>query len=65
MTIQTTVGIAGLGRTGAAIARRLLALGRPVIVWNHNPRRAAPLIESVVEASEGAAALSRGYQHAV
>lgn len=38
------VGVAGLGRMGAAIAKRLREVGHDVIVWNRNPKRAEPLV---------------------
>lgn len=36
------IGVAGLGRMGAAIARRLLDVGHEVVVWNRSPARAEP-----------------------
>ena len=38
-------GIAGTGKMGSAIARRLLALDHRVTVWNRSADRAAPLLE--------------------
>ena len=40
------IGIAGTGRMGAAIAARLLALGREVVVWNRTADRTRPLVEA-------------------
>jgi 3-hydroxyisobutyrate dehydrogenase len=37
------VGIAGLGRMGAAIAKRLIEVGHEVTVWNRNPEKSKPL----------------------
>ena len=37
------IGVAGLGRMGAAIAKRLIEVGHEVVVWNRTPDRAAPL----------------------
>lgn len=37
------VGVAGMGRMGAAIASRLLGLGHEVAVWNRTPRKAQAL----------------------
>lgn len=37
------IGVAGLGRMGAAIAARLLELGHEVAVWNRSPDKAKPL----------------------
>src|SRR3954463_15855135 len=39
------IGVAGLGRMGAAIAARLMEVGHKVSVWNRNPERAKPLVE--------------------
>lgn len=36
MSIDTPIGIAGLGRMGAAMARRFMSLGHPVMVWNRD-----------------------------
>jgi 3-hydroxyisobutyrate dehydrogenase len=38
------VGIAGLGKMGAAIAQRLLAQGHKVVVWNRTADRTKPLV---------------------
>ena len=38
------IGIAGTGKMGAAIARRLLASGHQVSVWNRTAERAQPLL---------------------
>lgn len=38
------VGIAGTGKMGSAIARRLISLGHPVTVWNRTRARAQPLL---------------------
>jgi 3-hydroxyisobutyrate dehydrogenase-like beta-hydroxyacid dehydrogenase len=38
------LSLLGLGAMGSAIARRLLAHGQPLTVWNRSPERAAPLI---------------------
>lgn len=40
------VGVAGLGKMGAAIAARLLECGNEVIVWNRSPDKAKPLVEA-------------------
>jgi 3-hydroxyisobutyrate dehydrogenase len=37
------IGIAGLGRMGAAMAARLLETGAAVTVWNRSPERCEPL----------------------
>ena len=42
-TASRPVGWVGTGRMGAAMARRLLAAGCDVAVWNRTPAKAAPL----------------------
>jgi 3-hydroxyisobutyrate dehydrogenase-like beta-hydroxyacid dehydrogenase len=42
---MTTVAVIGLGRMGAAMARRLLSTGHDVVGWNRTPERAQPLVE--------------------
>ncbi|MCC7275330.1 MAG: NAD(P)-dependent oxidoreductase [Alphaproteobacteria bacterium] len=37
------IGVAGLGRMGAAIARRLIEVGHEVTVWNRDTAKAKPL----------------------
>ena len=37
------IGIAGLGRMGAAIAGRLIEAGHTLSVWNRSPEKARPL----------------------
>jgi 3-hydroxyisobutyrate dehydrogenase len=49
------IGIAGLGRMGAAIAARLIEVGHRLTVWNRSPERAKPL-----EAAGAALARSPG-----
>jgi 3-hydroxyisobutyrate dehydrogenase len=39
------IGIAGTGKMGAAIAKRLLALDHQVTVWNRTAPRAQPLVD--------------------
>jgi 3-hydroxyisobutyrate dehydrogenase len=40
------IGIAGTGRMGAAMALRLMSLGREVAVWNRTPAKTKPLAEA-------------------
>ncbi len=49
------IGIAGLGRMGAAIAARLIEVGHRLTVWNRSPEKAKPL-----EAAGAALARSPG-----
>ena len=48
------VGIAGLGRMGAAIALRLLDVGHEVIVWNRSPQKMELLVKAGARASRSA-----------
>jgi 3-hydroxyisobutyrate dehydrogenase len=43
---MTNLAVLGTGHMGAAIARRLLAAGHRVTVWNRTPTRAASLAQS-------------------
>jgi 3-hydroxyisobutyrate dehydrogenase len=40
------IGIAGLGRMGAAAAARLIEAGHTLTVWNRSPEKAKPLVEA-------------------
>jgi 3-hydroxyisobutyrate dehydrogenase len=40
------VGVAGLGRMGAAIAKRLIEVGHEVTVWNRRAEKAEPLVKA-------------------
>src|SRR3954467_14901292 len=40
------IGIAGLGRMGAAVAARLMEVGHTVTVWNRTPDKAKPLVDA-------------------
>ena len=46
------VGIAGVGRMGAAIAARLLELGHQVTVWNRTRAKVAPLAAAGAEVAD-------------
>jgi 3-hydroxyisobutyrate dehydrogenase-like beta-hydroxyacid dehydrogenase len=43
--MRASVGVVGLGRMGTAIAERLIAAQRAVVVWNRTAEAAAPLAE--------------------
>jgi 3-hydroxyisobutyrate dehydrogenase-like beta-hydroxyacid dehydrogenase len=54
-----TVGFAGIGRMGLAMARNLLGAGFSLVVWNRTAERCAPLVDtgaSVVAEPAGLAA---------
>ena len=40
------IGVAGLGKMGAAIAARLMECGHEVIVWNRSADKAKPLADA-------------------
>ena len=40
------IGLAGLGRMGAAIGTRLLEVGHTLTVWNRSPDKAKPLVQA-------------------
>jgi len=40
------IGVAGLGRMGAAIAARLMEVGHTVCVWNRSPGKAKALVDA-------------------
>lgn len=52
------VGVAGLGRMGAAIAQRLIETGFEVVVWNRSAERMAPLVAKGATAASSPAALA-------
>ena len=39
------IGIAGIGKMGAAIAQRLIEVGHTVAVWNRSPDKVKPLAD--------------------
>ena len=46
------IGVAGLGRMGAAIAARLMEVGHTLIVWNRTPGRTKALTDAGAKAVE-------------
>ncbi|MCU7649596.1 NAD(P)-dependent oxidoreductase [Pseudomonas piscis] len=44
MSALPTLGFAGIGLMGLPMCQRLLAAGYPLVVWNRNPRKCAPLV---------------------
>lgn len=53
------VGVLGTGRMGTAMARRLMAAGERVMVWNRTPAKAAPLVEEGAVWTDAPAGLGR------
>src|SRR4051794_19553777 len=47
-----TVGFAGLGRMGVAMARNILRAGFPLTVYNRTPERTAVLVDEGARAAE-------------
>jgi len=56
---KPTVGCAGAGILGSAIARRLLESGFQVSIWNRDAAKVAPLVELGARAAETPAELAR------
>jgi 3-hydroxyisobutyrate dehydrogenase len=52
------VGVAGLGKMGAAIAARLIEVGHQVAVWNRSPDKARPLADAGAKVAATPAALA-------
>lgn len=59
------IGVAGLGRMGAAIAKRLIECGHEVAVWNRSPGKAAPLVALGARESASPAALAASVEAVV
>jgi 3-hydroxyisobutyrate dehydrogenase-like beta-hydroxyacid dehydrogenase len=53
-----TVGFAGLGRMGSAMARNVLSAGFPLLVWNRTSNRCVPLVEQGADAVADPASLA-------
>src|SRR5579871_5109158 len=52
------VGIAGLGRMGAAMAVRLIEVGHDVTVWNRSADKAKPIANAGGKVAQSPAALA-------
>jgi 3-hydroxyisobutyrate dehydrogenase len=52
------IGVAGLGKMGAAIASRLIEVGHRITVWNRSPDKTEPLVKEGAVASATPAQLS-------
>ena len=50
------IGIAGLGRMGAAMAARLIEVGHQVTVWNRSAGKAKPLVDAGAKTAASATA---------
>lgn len=54
------IGFVGLGRMGRPIARRLIAAGHDVVVFNRTPGRIDELVDAGARAADDVAAVCRG-----
>jgi 3-hydroxyisobutyrate dehydrogenase len=52
------LGVAGLGRMGAAIAARLIETGNEVVVWNRSAEKCTPLAQAGAQIATDPAALA-------
>src|SRR5262249_27099874 len=52
------IGVAGVGRMGAAIAAHLIDVGHEVTVWNRTPDRVRPLADAGARVADTPAALT-------
>jgi 3-hydroxyisobutyrate dehydrogenase len=52
------IGVAGLGRMGAAMAARLIEVGHELTVWNRSPEKASPLLDLGAELATTPAAVA-------
>ncbi|PXX67768.1 3-hydroxyisobutyrate dehydrogenase [Pseudomonas sp. LAMO17WK12:I10] len=57
MATLPTLGFAGIGLMGLPMCRRLLAAGYPLVVWNRNREKCAPLLEAGAQLAETPAQL--------
>ena len=53
------IGIAGIGKMGAAIAARLIELGHQVTVWNRSSEKTKPLADAGAQVAQEPADLAR------
>ena len=56
------IGIAGIGKMGAAIAQRLIEVGHELAVWNRSADKVRPIVAAGATAAPTPAALSREAQ---
>src|SRR6266545_4472036 len=56
------IGIAGLGRMGAAMAARLIEVGHQVTVWNRSAGKAKPLADAGAKVAASPSELTRAVE---
>ncbi len=56
------IGIAGLGRMGAAIGLRLIEVGHELTVWNRSPEKTKPLVDAGATLAATPAELAAGVE---
>lgn len=56
------VGVAGLGRMGAAIAQRLIDVGHDIVVWNRSPRKIDELLKAGARSANTPRELAEGVE---
>lgn len=56
------IGVAGVGRMGAAIAARLMEVGHEVVVWNRSADKLKPLVEAGAKVAGSPAELASGVE---
>ena len=52
------IGVAGVGRMGAAIAARLIEVGHEVTVWNRSADKLKPLMDAGAKVAESPSELA-------
>ena len=57
------IGVAGVGKMGAAIAARLIEVGHEVAVWNRTPDKAKAVAGATVAATPAELVRARGRHH--
>jgi 3-hydroxyisobutyrate dehydrogenase len=57
--VRMQIGVAGLGKMGAAVAARLIEVGHTVTVWNRSADKAKPLAEAGAKVAASPAELAK------
>ena len=57
------IGVAGIGKMGAAIAARLIEVGHEVTVWNRTPEKAKAVAGATAVGDAGRTGAARGSDH--